>query len=153
MQPSVLIVLSFSESTSKFPVCAPPPCLFFFFPHFLTFKPQVTPKPKIIVFWMSPSHMISLWTWPNESSSSTAPGAYEQSTFPSGSAEWQWTHTLIGDSLSMSKSLANISLFFSKYFWSYRRSPDYWIIFMCLETSVFKKFSSPPSVSVLHATG
>lgn len=68
-------------------------------------------------------------------------------------AEWRWTHTLRGDYLSMPKSLANVSLCFSKYFWSYRRSPDYWIIFMHLETSVFKKLSSPLSVSVLQATG
>lgn len=53
----------------------------------------------------------------------------------------------------MSKPLADVSLCFSKYFWSYRRYPDYWIIFMYLETSVFKKLSSPPSISVLQATG
>lgn len=68
-------------------------------------------------------------------------------------AEWQWTHMLKGDYLSMSKSLANVSLCFSKYFWSYGRSPDYWIIFLYLETPVFKKLSSPPSISVLQATG
>lgn len=71
---------------------------FFFFPHFLTFKPQVTPKPKIIAFWMRSSHMISFRTWPNESSSSTAPAAYEQPPFPSGSAEW-----LNGSELTRSK--------------------------------------------------
>lgn len=87
MQPSVRIVFSSTDFTSEFPVCAPPPCLFFFL-HFLLLKPQVTPKPKIIIFWMRSSRMISLWTWPNESSNFTVPGAYGQSPFPSGSAEW-----------------------------------------------------------------
>lgn len=85
---------------------------FFFFFKFPD-KPQVTPKPKIIIFWMRSSPMTSFWTWPSESSSSTASGAYAQSPSPIGSIEWQWAHTLQGGYLSMSKLLAKSSLYFS----------------------------------------
>lgn len=127
----------------------------FIFPYFLTFKPQVTPKPKIIVFWMRSNHMISFWTWPNESDSFIAPSAYEQSPFPSGLNEW-----LNGSELTCARRLfVNVQTFgrcltvLFKILLELRRYPDHWIIFMYLETSVLKKLSSPPSISVLQATG
>lgn len=48
MQPSVLLVLTFILlQNSQFVLLHP---VLFFSSHFLTFKPQVTPKPKISVF-------------------------------------------------------------------------------------------------------
>lgn len=156
MQPSVWIVLSSTDFTSEFPVCTPPPCLFFSaFPVIKTSSHTQTKNNRILNEVKPHDLTLNVTKWVQQFHCPWCIRAVPISQWLSwmvDGSEWQWTHMLRGEYLSMSKSLANISLCFSKYFWSYRGSPDYWIIFMYLEASVFEKLSSPPSVPGLQAT-
>ena len=98
--------------------------IFFFstFPDIQTSSHTQT-KSNCILNEIGPHDLIlNVTKWVQRSHCSWCLRAVPISQWLSWTDEWQWTRMFKADNLSMSKSLADISLCLSKYFWSCRRS-------------------------------